>query len=194
MRRGGCTSKWLNNNQEGSQEREQSLGGNENACQASVWGLALPAKDTRTKARRLEPPGEKHTSSCSGRQRSPSPFQVTSASLPSQCVFPTRFHAWNRPGLLVCEALPGGTEVTCDLSVPPGMLCSPPLPPRRLPAPSPCHAPPWPGVARGHRGWGTWGHCFLWSQGAAFPSTLQMHPGARLFWGWSDSTDCLGRT
>ena len=183
MRRGGCTSKWLNNNQEGSHEREQSLGGNEKACQASVWGLALPVKDTRTKAKGLELPGEKHTSSCSGRQRSPSPFQVTSASLPSQCVFRTRLHAWNRPGLLVC----GGTEVTCDLSVPPGMLRSPHLPPRRLPAPSPWHAPPWPGVCDsglGTPGLGHVGPLLPLEPGAVFSSTLQMHPGAPLFWGW----------
>lgn len=92
--------------------RESSLGGNEKACQASVWGLALPAEGRHeNKGQEAGATGEEtHIPSAQVGKRA-QPSQVSPASLPS--------NAFSPPGPLVCEALPGGAEVTCDLSAPP---------------------------------------------------------------------------
>ena len=108
--------------------REPSLGGNEEACQASVWGPALPAEGRHeNKGQEAGATGEEtHIPSAQAGKRA-QPSQVTPVSFPSNAFFP--------PGPLVREALPGGTEVTCDLATLPLMLPSPPLPPKRPPAP-----------------------------------------------------------
>lgn len=142
--------------------RELSLGGNEEACQASVWGPALPAEGRHeNKGQEAGATGEEtHIPSAQAGKRA-QPSQVTPASFPSNAFFP--------PGPLIREALPGGTEMTCDLATPPLMLPSPPLPPKRPPAPGSCHTPPparclWSDL--GALGGCVWGHCLFWSRGA----------------------------
>lgn len=170
--------------------REPSLGGNEEACQASVWGPALPAEGRHeNKGQEAGATGEEtHIPSAQAGKRA-QPSQVTPASLPSNTVSP--------PGPFVREALPGSTEVTCDLATPPLMLPSPPLPPKRPPAPQllPYTSPArclWSGL--GAPGGCTWGHRLLWSRGAVLSSIyLAPEPWSTFTLGMAGSRrDCLG--
>ena len=142
--------------------RESSLGGNEKACQASVWGLALPAEGRHeNKGQEAGATGEEtHIPSAQVGKRA-QPSQVSPASLPS--------NAFSPPGPLVHETLPGGAEVTCDLSAPPSDAPSPSLPPRSPPAASPPRLLPRTSLARclwsdsGAPGGRMWGPRLLWS-------------------------------
>lgn len=181
-KRGGCTSPWLNNSQDRAQERQRSLGGNENMSPAGAWGPALLVEGTaRTKARRLELSGEPRALP-PGRQ-APS---LTLASLT------TRAPPGNGPGLSVRPSQVAqrraGALSTCDPLLSLRCSCSVSFHPGgthgRPPGPSPAPAPPWPGDYESDLG--TLGRVgpLPPPEGRVHGSlTLQMSLGACVCWG-----------